>query len=368
MNLNLIYSTLRKVFDLYDFAEISSSITEVHTSLTNLTDQPENPEFQMAYVSSEEQLLDSLKPENFASLTEFDVETLQHAGLTRLLPGDVLSNIKKSKTISELTPSVIAETFKEIGNLFDIALVKAASLKSTLEKLGAEDIFDPNKAYLAFIMSSPDYNGEYGEFVKDQGDFEKGLRLILNGANVKDKTLKLHALSNTDPLIVIGISVTGMLTICKVLQEIFKTIQECKKIELFETQIKSEKNKNKTLEAELSKHKDEKQKQAVTVIANLFVGKGDGEKQSSLEQGIKLFLKSIAKGHGVDIIAGEYQEPDTNDDGSPAQDGETVLSKADYLELVDISRDIRKLAGNEVPQYLLEAPETRQPPNDTEEE
>ena len=358
MNLNLIYSALVKIFDLYDFDEISTSITAVHTSLTHLSSQPQNASYQLAYSEAEVKLFETLKPENFMSLTEFDVDTIQHAGLTELLPGNVLKKIKLAKEISDLTPTVIAKSFKEIEENFDTALENANTLKSTLEELGAEDIFDYNEAYLAFVMSSPEFTGEYGEYVKDQEIFEKGLRLILNGADVEDKTLHLHALSNTDPLTIIAASPAAILLICKLLQEVLKTIQEGKKLELFQAQIKTEKTRNKVLEAELEKHKNQKQIEAVTIIAKLFVGKGDGEKLSSLESGIKLIMKCIAKGHGVDIIAGEYQEVETNEDNQSAK--EIGLSKTEYLELVELSREVRKLTGNEVPQYLLEAPEDKE--------
>lgn len=357
MNLNLIYSTLAKIFDLYELDDISSSISAVHTSLKNLSSQPQNVSYQKAYSDAEKQLFIALKPENFSSLTEFDVETLQHSGLTELLPGNVLKEVKQAQLITELTPSVIADSFQEIANRFDAALENAETLKSTLEKLGAEDIFDYNEAYLAFIMSSPEYKGEYGEYVKDQEIFEKGLRFILNGADVEDKTLRLHALSNTDPITIIAASPPAIFIICKVLQEVLKTIQEGKKVELFEAQIKTEKTRNKKLEAELEKHKKNKQAEAVTLIAKLFVGKGDGEKLTSLEKGIKLFMTCIAKGHGVDIIAGEYQDGEANEDGKPAD--QIGLTKNEYLEIVEISREVRKLAGNEVPQYLLEAPKEK---------
>lgn len=368
MNLNLIYSTLIKIFDLYDLKYISSSISAVHNDLNSLSSEPQNAEHQKAYAKSEKELLEALRPANFSSLTEFDVETLQHAGLTELLPGNILKEINQAKDISELTPTVIAQFFEGIGSKFNAALENAITLKATLEKLGAEDIFDYNEAYLAFVMSSPDYTGEYGEFVKDQEIFEKGLRLILNGADVEDKTLRLHALSNTDPVTIIAATPTAIFVICKVLQEVFKTIQDAKQVELFQAQIKSESTRNKILEDELEKHKKQKQDQAVTLIAKIFVGKGDGEKLSSLETGIKLFMKCIAKGHGVDIIAGEYQEAEVNEDGSSNEAKDIGLSKSEYLELVKISREIRKLTGTEVPQYLLEAPEVEDEPESTPEE
>lgn len=358
MNLNLIYSTLVKLFDHYALDDISSAITSVQTNIKALSSQPQNVTHQKNYADSIDELSEGLKPKNKIGLTDFDIETLQHAGLTHILPGHVLNASKQAQEISDLTPTVIAEKFEEIEEQFDSTHKTAKELKTTLEKLGAKDIFEPNEAYVAFIMSSQEYSGSYKEYVKDQDTFEKALRLIIDGADLEDKTLKLHALSNTDPVAILAASPPIIFLLCKVIQEILRTMKEQQEYQLIKAKVQTEKTRNKKLETELERHIEAKQNEAVSEIAKELVKSERNkeavqEKLRYLENGIKFLMKMIAKGHSVDIIAGEYDEFEADED-----DEETLtLTKQQYLEIIGMSHEVRKLNGTEVPQYLLEAPE-----------
>ncbi len=356
MNLNIIYSVLEKLFEEYDFDQISNSLTTVHQSISQMASQPNQPQFQSSYSTAKEQLALLLQPESGAGITEFDIEIIQNSGLEELLPNHLSDKIEKSERSNELTPVVLVTEYQALLSKFQTSLTTAKSLLNTLEKLGATNIFCDNMAYLAFTLSSPNYDGSYKNYVADQKLFEEGLRFILNGSNVDDKTIKLLALSNTDPLSILAASSAGIILICKVLQEVLKIIQEGQKLLIYAEDLQSGRFKNEKLSKDLARHAKEKEDEAVTYIANIFIGEGDGERLTTLEKGIRKVMTSISNGNTIDVITGELEE-ESDKEIEKKQD---TLTKKEFLEITKISKKLRAITGNDVPKYLLEGPPKNQ--------
>jgi hypothetical protein len=348
--------TSQKLYEILTFLDaldrkldFQTKLEAVKTSLTNLVNQPAQPQYQSALASALaafEQAAAQLG-ELIASSQYAVVEGM---GGEDFFDSSIAEKIKNSVQMNAMTPSVAKDFVEQLATRRAEFLTTVRSARLSLEKLKiTASALEPGSADLAFLIPRDIFDNELAQFAKELIFISRLLQDFSEALTGKAEHVQLEQLSSSIPTVALAASVPVIGVIAVVVNkflEAWEKIERIRKIRAELTEIGMRKAALDEIEETITTTVDEVVEASVELV--LVKYQGAPERRNELANGIRQDTRrlfgQIERGLKVEFRA----EPKKDGDAEDRKALTDICDLARVMQFPQVAPEPMLLKGGEI--------------------
>ncbi len=203
-------SRLRELVDLLLSLEgeltTQSRLTDVHSALQNMVNQPQNPQFQNDFAAAKEALaIGAVQTRKL--LQPAQIALIEEIGGKRFFVDDISAFIDDLVSKNAVTPAVIQQRVQEFLTERQAYVHLITQLRDSLEGLGIKAIaLKPGEAEIGFILPRRLFNNEFDNLIDELKELDFILRAFSELAVGTAEIITVSQISTSDPLFSLGMN------------------------------------------------------------------------------------------------------------------------------------------------------------------
>lgn len=348
--------TSQKLYEIVKFVDaldqklkLQPSLESIASSLSNLVNQPAQPQHQSALASALEsfekaasQLKESITPSQYAAIDAM--------GGAEFVSPDIADKVRMSVQTNAMTPSVARDFVQQLANRRSEFLTIVRNTKQNLEKLNiSASALKPGSADLAFLIPRDIFDNKLAQFAKELSFISRLLQHFSEALTGEATQVELEQLSSSVPTVALAASVPVIGTLAWIVNKFLEAWEKVEKIRKIRAEITEMGMKGAALD-ELSEQITVTVDQVVEEATTLVLAKyqGSNERKHELENAVRQdthrLFGQIERGLTV-----EFRAEPKKDASAEAQKALTDISNlARTMQFPEVAQQPMLLKGEEI--------------------
>lgn len=317
---------------------IQNKLTELTTALTNLTNQPQQTQWQTQVATALDKLESSLH-DFFDPLSPAQIRALEEINALAFFHPSLALGLREQITNNAMTPAVVRDHANRVNGQRASYLQSLQTTDQGLSQLGIKPLaLTPGQAEIGFLIPRDLFKNELDLLVKELNVIRVIIGFFAEATTGQAQRIDVHQISSSDPTFFFGLDISTMVEIGGAITWLLHTWKQSLEIRSLHQQGK----KLGLTDEELKPIHD---KIAITVenaidarLKELLPGKAQRDRLPELENDLRWALRSlfarIERGLAIEI---RFIEPPKK----PDESGHAAAARAkEFGKMQEISKGL----------------------------